>query len=77
MSLAVVHQQREIPKNLPLLSPNGFRGGGGKLIAKVGLEERTKANSGRAQAVETLAKAHFVAHAANNEKRGLKIGREE
>ncbi len=54
---------------MPLLSPNGFRGGGGELIAQIGLEERTKAHPGRAQSVEPLAKAHFVAHAADNEER--------
>jgi hypothetical protein len=60
-----------------LLSPKWLRGGGGELIAEVGLEERAEADAGRAQAVEPTAEAHFVAHATDDEERVLVIGREE
>ena len=58
-------------------SPNGLRGGGGELIAEIGLEERAEADAGRAQAVEAAAEAHFIAHATDDEARVFVIGREE
>jgi hypothetical protein len=60
-----------------LFSPKRLRGGGGELIAEVGLEERAEADAGRAQAVEPPAEAHFVADATDDEERVLVIGREE
>ena len=62
---------------MSLLSPKRFRGGGGELIAEVGLEERAEADAGRAQAVKPPAEAHFIAHATDDEERVLVIGREE
>jgi hypothetical protein len=60
-----------------LLSSKRFRGGGGELIAEVGLEERAEADTGRAQAVEPPAEAHVIAHATDDEERVLVIGREK
>ncbi len=60
-----------------MLAPKRFRGGGGELIAEVGLEERAEADAGRAQAVEPVAQAHFIAHATDDEARMFVIGREE
>ena len=54
-----------------------FRGGGGELVAEVGLGERAEADAGRAQAVEPAAEAHFIAHATDDEGRGFVIDWEE
>ena len=62
---------------MSLLSPKRLRGGGGELIAEVGLEERAEADAGRAQAVEAPAEAHVIAHATDDEERVLVIGREK
>ena len=62
---------------MPLRPPKWLRGGGGELVAKVGLEERAEADTGRAQAVEPPAEAHVIAHATDDEERVLVIGREK
>ena len=62
---------------MSLLSPKRFRGGGGELIAEVGLGERPEADPGRAQAVEAPAQAHFVPDATDDDGGMLLFGREE
>ena len=64
-------------EQVSLVASKWLRGGGGELIAEVGLEERAEANAGRTQAVEPTAQAHFIAHATDDEERMFAIGREK
>ena len=74
---AVDRQQRQVPKNVALLSSKRLRGCRGESIAKIGLEERAEADAGRAQAIEPAAQAQFIAHATDDEGRMFVIGREK